>query len=186
MNTFIFTLLAVFFLDFFLQLRWNPFYFRSGLRLFTAHIPAPAAARERTALNSLERDVAGLTPLTLRFRSMPDGSIAFRESFMPGATLRRYLPVMHGRIEVDTRRNEIRVIGLSHLIVLVLPPVLLFLVFLMPGTWPMLLVQVVFVIGYLLQRNAYRCVVEAIRRQLADPYPRHDLRDHRAPSQRSP
>lgn len=161
-------------IEYYLQLRWSPSYFVTGIRLFNVRVPAPKAARERMALNSLERDVAPLTWLDLVFKTLPDGRIGFRESFAPGfsSSMKRYYPVMRGLVEVDARRNEIRVIGVCNWNVVIIPFLLLAAVVYRPGAAPMLFLPVVFVIGYFVQRKAYLQVVEAVKAQLSDDIPR--------------
>ena len=166
----VFALAATIIIEYYLQLRWSPSYFVTGIRLFNERIPAPKAARERMSLNSLERDVAPLTWLDFVFKTLPDGRIGFRESFAPGLTgpMKRYYPVMRGLVEVDERRKEIRVIGVCNWNVLIIPFILLAAVVFRPGASPLLILPVVFVIGYFIQRKAYFKVVEAVKAQLSD------------------
>lgn len=167
-------LAATILIEYYLQLRWNPGYFVTGIRLFNVRVPAPKAARERMALNSLERDVAPLTWLDFVFKPLPDGRIGFRESLIPGFTgsMKRYYPVMRGLVEVDARRNEIRVVGVCNWNVVIIPFILLAAVVYRPGAAPLLFLPVVFVIGYFVQRKAYLKVVEAVKAQLSDDIPR--------------
>ncbi len=171
---FVIAFAAIIIIESILQIRWNPGYFVTGIRLFNERIPAPKAARERMALNSLERDVAPLTWLDLVFKTLPDGRIAFRESYVPGFSgdMRRYYPVMRGLVEVDARRNEIRVVGVCNWNVVIIPFILLAAVVYRPAAAPMLFLPVVFVIGYFVQRKAYLQVVEAVKAQLSDDIPR--------------
>lgn len=175
------SLASIMLLEEYLLLSWNRTYFATGIRFFNARIPAPAVKREHMATDSLERDVGGNTWLAQEFHFMPDGSIAFREGSIRGTSLHRYFPIMHGRIEVDAERNEIRVIGLCNLVVLALPPALLFQIVLAPDTWPVVSVTVIFIAAYFVQRKAYRCVVDAVRRQLAEAHPHPDPRETRTP-----
>lgn len=82
-------------LEIVLQVAWNPTYFGLGIRTFRERIPATAEMRERLVLNCLERDVATRQWTPLVFRALPDGRMAFRESFFAGIT-GRYYPVMRG------------------------------------------------------------------------------------------
>lgn len=167
--------LIVFLLEHYFMLRWNPAYCTTGVSTFSVTLPAPADARARLTLNTLEPDTRPLHWLPLAFRRMPGGRIAFRSSFVPHLTMRRHYPVMRGLVEVDARRNEIRVIGLLNWNVPAFLLALLVLAVIMPGTWPMLLTVIVFVMGYTVQRNAFLGVVEALRTQLSGAPP-HLLR----------
>lgn len=78
---------------------------------------------------------------------------------------------MRGLIEVDARRNEIRVQGLCNWSVLVFPLVFLVLAVVGSATTTALVAVLgflaVFAIGYFIQRKAYRSVAEVIRTQTA-------------------
>lgn len=169
------TLIVVFALEQFLLYRWSTSYFTQGIRIFTARIPANASSRALLFPNRLEHDVAPLTATTLVFHPLTQDRIAFRESFAAGFTSvgQRYYPVMRGLIEVDARRNEIRVHGLCNWTALVLP--LVFLVLAAVGSAKSTAIVavlgflVVFAIGYLIQRKAYLSVVEVIRTQTTAP-----------------
>ncbi|WP_313458818.1 hypothetical protein [Stenotrophomonas sp.] len=172
------TLFVVFALEHFLLYRWSPSYFTQGIRIFTARIPANAPSRALLLPNSLERDVAPLTDITLVFHPLTHDRIAFRESFAAGFTsvAQRYYPLMRGLIEVDARRNEIRVQGLCNWTALLLP--LVFLVLAVVGSAKATAIVavlgflLVFAMGYFIQRKAYLQVVEAVKAQLSDDIPR--------------
>ncbi|WNH54171.1 hypothetical protein [Stenotrophomonas oahuensis] len=166
------TLFVVFALEQFLLYRWSTSYFTQGIRIFTARIPANAPSRALLLPNSLERDVAPLTSTTLAFYPLTQHRIAFRESFAGSFTNphQRYYPVMRGLIEVDARRDEIRVHGLCNWTVLVLPLVFLMLAIVGADRITAIVAAlgflVVFAIGYSIQRKAYFKVVEAVKAQL--------------------
>jgi hypothetical protein len=88
---------------------WVAGYFSWGITLFNERIAASTGMQTRLSLGSLERDLPQDRWLQLAFHALPDGSMAFRESFAPSFGL-RYFPVMRGR--VHARRHEVRVIGL--------------------------------------------------------------------------
>jgi hypothetical protein len=163
--------LIVFLLEHYVMLRWNPAYCTTGVRIFSVTLRAPKEARAHLTLNTLEPDTRPLHWLPLAFHRLPDGRIAFRSSFMPNLNMRRHYPVMRGLVEVDARRNEVRVIGLLNWNVPAFILMVLVLTAMMPGVWPMLLSFIVFVMGYGVQRNAFLCVVEALRIQLSGAPP---------------
>ena len=175
MTLILIALIVVFALEKYLLQRWSTTFFTRGIPIFSAHIPANATSRALLYPNRLEHDVAPLTTITLAFHALAKDRIAFREGFVAGFAnvQQRYYPVMRGLIEVDARRNEIRVQGLCNWTVLVFP--LVFLVLAVVGTdkttaiTPLLGFQAVFAIGYFIQRKAYRSVVEVIRAQTAAP-----------------
>ncbi len=125
----------------------------------------------RLSLGSLERDLPQDRWLQLAFHALPDGSMAFRESFAPSFGL-RYFPVMRGRIVLNARRHEVRVIGLCSWFVAILSLLLLPLVAMRPVVAPMLLVLPLFLASYLVQKRRYAAIVEALRVQLRADFPR--------------
>lgn len=156
-------LIALLFLELIVQFAWTPAYYGWGIVLFKRRIATPAEARVRLSPGNLERDMAVDTWLPLVFHAMPDGRIAFRESFAV-----RFYPVMRGRIEVDARRREVRVLGLCNWNTLALTLTALSMVALHPSGAPMLLMLVMFLAFFLVQRKRFLGVVEAVRAQLAD------------------
>lgn len=160
-------LIALLLIEVVLQLAWVPWYFGVGIVAFTARVPAPAALRSRLALNALERDVTNETWLPLVFRPLPDGRIAFRESFFISFA-RRYYPVMRGLVAVDTRRNEVRVVGLYNWNALLITLAILLASAMIPRAAPMLLMLPVFMVSYLIQRRRFTAVADAVRAQLAE------------------
>lgn len=149
------------------QLVWVGWYFATGIRVFEERIRAPAAVRSRLTLNSLERNVAPDKWIDLVFRTLPDGQIAFRESFFPSGS-RRYYLVMRGRVEVDARRGEVRVVGLCNWNVLFIGLAVFPAIAMKPAAAAMLAVFPLFLISYLIQKRRFAGVAEAIRQQLAD------------------
>ena len=156
-------LIALLFLELIVQFAWTPAYYGSGIALFKRRIATPAAAPVRLSPGSLERDMAVDTRLPLVFHAMPDGRIAFRESFAV-----RFYPVMRGRIEVDARRREVRVLGLCNWNTLAITLTMPFMIALRPNAAPMLLMLVMFLVCFLVQRKRFLGVVEAVRAQLGD------------------
>ncbi len=156
-------LIALLLLEMMVQFAWAPAYYGSGIALFKRRIATPAAAPVRLSPGSLERDMAVDTRLPLVFHGMPDGRIAFRESFAV-----RFYPVMRGRIEVDARRREVRVLGLCNWNTLAITLTMPFMIALRPSAAPMLLMLVMFLVCFLVQRKRFLGVVEAVRAQLGD------------------
>ncbi|MCC7633899.1 hypothetical protein [Stenotrophomonas rhizophila] len=156
-------LIALLLLEMMVQFAWTPAYYGWGIALFKQRIATPAAARVRLSPGSLERDMAVDTRLPLVFHAMPDGRIAFRESFAV-----RFYPVMRGRIEVDARRREVRVLGLCNWNTLAITLTMPFMIALRPSAAPMLLMLVMFLVCFLVQRKRFLGVVEAVRAQLGD------------------
>jgi len=155
--------IALLVLELILQFIWHPWYYRSGFPLFNVRIPAPAAGRSRLAPSGLELDVAWHGTRETVFRRLPDGNIAFRDSYAVISS--RYYPVMHGLVVVDAARREIRVMGLSNWNT----PVLLLIIGWLatrPAGAPVLLILPILFLGYWIQRRRFLAVVEAVREQL--------------------
>lgn len=164
-------LIAVLLIETVLLMAWVAGYFSWGITLFNERISASPAMQDRLSLDSLERDLPQDKWLHLAFHALPDGSMAFRESFAPSFGL-RYFPVMRGRIVLNARRHEVRVIGLCSWFVAILSLLLLPLVAMRPMVAPMLLVLPLFLASYLVQKRRYAAIVEALRMQLKAEFPR--------------
>lgn len=160
-------LITLLLLETVLQLFWNSLYFPFGIPVFNARIPASAELRSRLALNSLERDVHSDTWLPLVFKPLPDGSMAFRETFFI-STARRYYPVMRGLVIIDEDRRQIRVVGLCNWNVLAISLSLFPVIAIMPKAAPMLFALPLFGYSYWVQRGRFQGVADAIREQLAN------------------
>lgn len=160
-----YVVVAVMVLEIILELTWNPLYFVTGIRLFNERIPANAAMRERLVLNCLERDVATQRWLPLVFRALPDGRMAFRESFGMNFT-GRYYPVMRGMVVVDAKRNQVRVEGICNWMTLGIAVLCVSMPMVVASTWPMLLMLAMFVYCYFIQRRRYHGIAEALREQM--------------------
>ncbi|WP_256774226.1 MULTISPECIES: hypothetical protein [unclassified Stenotrophomonas] len=159
-------LIALLLMELVLQMAWNRLYFVWGITLFDRRIAAPADARARLTPGSLERDLATGQGATLAFHRFPDGLVAFRGSF--GFAQRRYYPLMRGLIMVDAERNQVRVLGLCSWFPVAFVLALVPIIALRPSAAPLLLLPVIFVIGYVIQKKQFLAVVEAIRAQLDD------------------
>ncbi len=158
-------LIALLLLELVLQLAWNARYWCVGIVVFTQTLPASAAARNQLALGSLQHDVDPAGWLPLAFHRLPDGSLAFRERW--GASVaRRYYPVMRGRIVVDARRREVRVLGLCNWNVLAIALSSLPVAMLHPASAALLLVLPLFWVSHVFQRRRFLVVVQALRAQL--------------------
>lgn len=155
------TLIALLLIETVLLMAWVAGYFSWGITLFNERIAASPAMQARLSLGSLERDLPQDRWLQM----------AFRESFAPSFGL-RYFPVMRGRIVLNARRHEVRVIGLCSWFVAILSLLLLPLVAMRPMVAPMLLVLPLFLASYLVQKRRYAAIVEALRMQLKAEFPR--------------
>jgi len=164
-------LIALLLIETVLLMAWVAGYFSWGITVFNERIAASPTMQARLSLGSLERDLPQDRWLQLAFHALPDGSMAFRESFAPSFGL-RYFPVMRGRIVLNTRRHEVRVIGLCSWFVAILSLLLLPLVAMRPMVAPMLLVLPLFLASYLVQKRRYAAIVEALRMQLKAEFPR--------------
>lgn len=164
-------LIAVLLIETVLLMAWVAGYFSWGITLFNERIAASPAMQARLSLGSLERDLPQDKWLHLAFHALPDGSMAFRESFAPSFGL-RYFPVMRGRIVLNARRHEVRVIGLCSWFVAILSLLLLPLVALRPMVAPLLVVLPLFLASYLVQKRRYADIVETLRMQLKAEFSR--------------
>ncbi|MFG3450105.1 hypothetical protein ACGFZ3_16160 [Stenotrophomonas sp. NPDC047960] len=160
-----YAIVGVMALEIVLQVAWNPTYFGLGIRMFNERIPASAEMRERLVLNCLERDVATQQWTPLVFRPLPDGRMAFRESFFAGFT-GRYYPVMRGMVVVDAKRNQVRVEGICNWMTLGIAVLCVSMPMVVASTWPMLLMLAMFVYCYFIQRRRYHGIAEALREQM--------------------
>ncbi|MGE8270408.1 MAG: hypothetical protein ACN6PT_15815 [Stenotrophomonas geniculata] len=166
-------LIALLLIETVLLMAWVAGYFSWGITVFNERIAASPAMQARLSLGSLERDLPRDKWLRLAFHALPDGSMAFRESFAPSFGL-RYFPVMRGRIVLNTRRHEVRVIGLCSWFVAILSLLLLLLPLaaMRPMVAPMLLVLLLLLASYLVQKRRYAAIVEALRMQLKAEFSR--------------
>ncbi|MEN4954067.1 hypothetical protein [Stenotrophomonas indicatrix] len=153
-----------------LLVMWAPFFFRAGIVLFNQRVAATPAELAQLSLARLEHDLPTDTWLRLVFHALPDGSIAFRESFAPSFG-GRYFPLMRGRVMIDARRREVRVVGLCSWFALGLTLMLVPVILVRPAAWPMLVALLLFYMGYFIQRRRYADVVEAVRAWLRSEFP---------------
>ncbi|MBK0025876.1 hypothetical protein IAE57_06865 [Stenotrophomonas sp. S48] len=163
-------LIALMLIELLLLFAWAPLFFRTGIMLFNQRIAAAPDDLKRLSLGGLEYDLPTERWARLAFRALPDGSVAFRESFVPGFG-GRYFPLLHGQIVVDTRRREVRVLGRCSWFATVLTVLLVPIVLLRPVAWPILAVPLLFYIGYRIQRRRYANVVEAVRARVRNEFP---------------
>jgi hypothetical protein len=174
-----YVVVGVMVLEIVLELTWNPLYFGTGIRLFNVRIPATAAMRERLVLNCLERDVATQKWLPLVFRALPDGRMAFRESFGMSVS-GRYYPVMRGLVVVDAKRNQVRVEGICNWMTLSIGALCVAMPMVVTSAWPMLMMLGLFACCYLIQRRRYHGVAEALREQMRTELPEAIMRLRRS------
>lgn len=163
-------LIALLLVEVLLLVVWAPFFFRTGITLFNQRIAATPVELAQLSLAGLEHDLPAETWLRLVFRALPDGSIAFRESFAPSFG-GRYFPLMRGRVVIDAQRREVRVIGLCSWFALGLTLMLVPIILVRPAAWPMLVALALFYMGYYIQRRRYANVVEAVRARLRSEFP---------------
>ncbi|WMJ69144.1 hypothetical protein [Stenotrophomonas sp. 24(2023)] len=163
-------LIALMLIELLLLFAWAPLFFRTGIVLYNQRIAASLDDLKRLSLGGLEYDLPTETWARLSFRALPDGSVAFRESFALGYG-GRYFPLMHGLLLVDRRRGEVRVVGRCSWFALVLTVLLLPIILVRPMAWPMLAVLLVFYMGYSIQRRRYARVVEAVRARVRNDVP---------------
>lgn len=165
-------LIAVLLIEVLLLVLWAPFFFRTGIVLFNQRIAATPAELAQLSLAGLEHDLPADTWLRLVFRALPDGSVAFRESFAPSFG-GRYFPLMRGRVMIDAQRREVRVVGRCSWFALGLTLMLVPIILVRPAASPMLvaLLLLLFYMGYFIQRRRYAHVVEAVRARIRSEFP---------------
>ncbi len=78
---------------------------------------------------------------------------------------------MRGRVMIDARRREVRVLGLCSWFALGLTLMLVPVILVRPAAWPMLVALPLFYMGYFIQRRRYAEVVEAVRARLRSEFP---------------
>jgi len=167
-------LIALLLVEVLLLIFWAPFFYRTGIILFNQRVAASPAELSQVSLAGLDHDLPIDKWLRLAFHALPDGSVAFRESFEPtfGG---RYFALMHGLLVVDKRRREVRVIGRCSWFALALALLVVPIMLVRPMAWPMLACPVIFYLGYRIQRRRYANVVEAVRARLRSEFPRRFL-----------
>jgi len=163
-------LIALLLIEVLLLVLWAPFFFRTGIVLFNQRIAATPAELAQLSLAGLEHDLPADAWLRLVFRALPDGSIAFRESFTPSFG-GRYFPLMRGRVVIDVRRWEVRVVGRCSWFALGLTLMLVPIILIRPAASPMLVALLLFYMGYFIQRRRYAHVVEAVRARIRSEFP---------------
>jgi len=164
-------LLALMLIELLLLSAWVPLFFRTGIVLFNQRIAASPDNLKHLSLGGLEHDLPIEKWARLSFHALPDGSVAFRESFAPGFG-GRYFPLMRGQLVIDSRRREVRVIGRCSWFALVLTLLVVPIMLVRPMAWPMLVCPLIFYVGYRIQRRRYANVVEAVQARLRPEFPR--------------
>jgi len=102
--------------------------------------------------------------------ALPDGRMAFRESFFVAFT-GRYYPVMRGLVVVDAGRNQVRVEGICNWMTLSIAALCASLPLVIAAAWPMLLILALFAYCYVIQRRRYHGVADALREQMRTELP---------------
>ncbi|HEL4109927.1 TPA: hypothetical protein UM343_000004 [Stenotrophomonas maltophilia] len=171
-------LIIVLLMELLLLILWAPFFFRTGIVLFNQRIAASPAELARLSLAGLEQDLPTERWMSQAFHALPDGSVAFRESFAPhfGG---RYFPLMRGQLMVDKRRREVRVIGRCSWFALAMTVMLLPIILIHPAAWPMLAFLLVFYMGYRIQLRRFADVVEVVRARVRCEFPKRFIDPHR-------
>lgn len=164
-------LTAVLLIEVLFLFSWAPFYFRTGIVLFNQRIAASPAELGQLSLAGLERDIPIRNAIRLVFHALPDGSVAFRESFAPFFG-RRNFPVMRGLLVVDKHRREVQVIGRCSWLALILTVLAVPITLVLPEAWPTLACPLIFCVSYYIQRRRYVSVVEAVRARVRSELPR--------------
>ncbi|HDS1038078.1 TPA: hypothetical protein QDZ42_001273 [Stenotrophomonas maltophilia] len=164
-------LIALLLIEVLLLLRWAPFFFGTGIVLFNQRIAASPDELSQLSLAGLEHDLPIDRWMRLVFHALPDGSVAFRESFAPNFG-GRYFALMRGLLVVDKRRREVRVIGRCSWFALVLTVLVVPIILVRPMAWPMLVCPLIFYMGYHIQRKRYASVVEVVRARVRSEFPR--------------
>ncbi|MBJ7516003.1 MAG: hypothetical protein JHC82_07135 [Stenotrophomonas sp.] len=159
-------LLAIVVIEGMLLLSWWRPYWVWGVPMFRRRIAAPYPALKAFPFHRLEREVAAEKWPDMVFRPLDKRSHAFRESF--GLHFGwRYPPLMRGQIVVDLQRRQVQVIGRGSWLLMVAVVTAIPALKVAPGG--VLVVAVVLVASYLVQRHRFLAVVAAIRRVLDQP-----------------
>ena len=103
-------LLVVFVGEVVLCARWEPWYFRSGLVIYSRRISAFGREPQFPAPAKLEASFRSFLLPNLVFRVLSPGEIAFREKLL-SIRLFSYSPLMHGHIEFRPLERAILVQG---------------------------------------------------------------------------
>lgn len=147
-------------IEFVLLMAWVGGYYRWGLPLFSRRIKVPRAALLDFPFGQLENETTREQWPSLRFHPLSKRSCAFRESM--GIHFGwRYPPMMRGLIQIDLQRSEIRVVGWCNWTVLA--GALSAIPALAVAPSGVLVVALLCLASYLVQRHRYLCVEEAVR-----------------------
>ena len=104
-------LIAVAAVEIFLSLRWNKFYFSTGVRVFRKELSAHSPRPELPSSQKLEERLRGSAFPPLQFRQFDGDRLGFREK-AAGVWLRiSYTPVMHGLLRFDRPAARVEVLG---------------------------------------------------------------------------
>jgi hypothetical protein len=144
---------------------WSTFYFTTGIPLFRRS--ARLAVRPDLTDTKLEALMAGSPWSPLRFRSISDTEVAFREQLLAW-TILTYTPLVHGLIRYDETSQTLHVVGYSNWTI----PIVVLAVAVVPasihtGAMGARLLFPVFAAGivvllYLIQLTRYGNVLKAI------------------------
>lgn len=110
---------AVAVVEIILSLRWNRFYFSSGIPIFRQELSAQSPKPELPSSQRMEERLSKSAFPPLQFRRLDSDSLGFREK-AAGAWFRfSYTPVMHGLLRFNRPSARVEVVGFLNWFVLV-------------------------------------------------------------------
>lgn len=161
-------MLVLFAVELFLLISFVSAYYRTGIVLFKERLPANAKARERLALHMLDGERLGIQRRPLALQALDETCMAFRLSPPLALESRRTLFLMRGRVDVDAKRGEVRIVGMCSWIepALLAAMLIIFEAKYLPLMLPIFVLT--YIVMYWIQRKAFQNVVNAVRWQLMD------------------
>ena len=168
MKVMLIVMLVLFAVELFLLVSFVSAYYRTGIVLFKERLPANAKARERLALHTLDGERLGVDRRPLALQSLDETCLAFRFSPPLSMESRRTLFLMRGRVDVDAKRGEVRIVGMCSWIepALLVAMLIIFEAKYLPLMLPIFMLA--YTVMYWVQRRAFQNVVKAVRWQLMD------------------
>ncbi|WP_282296068.1 hypothetical protein [Stenotrophomonas sp. PS02289] len=161
-------MLALFAVEMFLLACFISAYYRTGIVLFKERLLANAKARDRLTLHTLDGERLGLHRRPLALQSLDETRMGFH--ITPLFPLGNYhsLFLMRGRVDVDARRGEVRIVGMCSWTepALLVAMLILFEVKYLLIALPLFILM--YFVAYWIQRKAFQNVVNAVRWQLMD------------------
>jgi hypothetical protein len=149
-------------------LLWLPFYFRTGIPVFSAEIPLPNAFQLTLDIPQLEQKLKGFWGPRVVFKQLQPNEYAFRQSF----TTRN--PAV-GLITFDTLRSTIIIKGYVYWSLLFFPVVIFVLALSVPmGDFFWLILPffvLIVLINLAIQRSTYRKIATAVQEITSNDHP---------------